>query len=552
VAIGVAVTAMLGAGGFPLQAQFATASGIVKNAAGQPVTGALIKISSEDLGLGFMVVSQEKGQYRTPKLLPGKYAVQGFGGSSQSASSKVTIGSGHLGSIDLVLDAPLQILPREKRMSDAEYEKLLPDGPGKKFAADQCTNCHSLLPVVSARKTREQWQQSYDRMLDDMYDMRKLMIYHQPSENSDLVLGYLAKSFGPDTPPDPRVMKEWLLEPGGPAHPNRNLPATLLKGAAAKYVALEFSLPAGAEPHDVAVDSQGVAWVSEKHTGMLGRFDPNSLAYTRIAVPPGKNPKIQLNAVTVDSHDQVWVADDGPNGRILQYDPKGKEFTSYLMPEYRFMVPPNIGWARTQTLRVTNGNVWAAGITSSRILKLDINSRKIIDYSVPKGSLPFGLVVAEDNSPWFTSLNSSQVIRVDSRTGMLTKYYVPNIQEKERTDLRGLAADADGNMWVVATEKGKLLKLDSRSGHFTEFSPPTEDAGPYSVDVDTKRNFIWFSEAYTDRIARFDPRTNTFVEFPHPSADSDVRRIEVDRSHPNRVWWAGNRSGKVGYIETLE
>jgi virginiamycin B lyase len=107
-------------------------------------------------------------------------------------------------------------------------------------------------------------------------------------------------------------------------------------------------------------------------------------------------------------------------------------------------------------------------------------------------------------------------------------------------------------MWVVATEKGKLLKLDSRSGHFTEFSPPTEDAGPYSVDVDTKRNFIWFSEAYTDRIARFDPRTNTFVEFPHPSADSDVRRIEVDRSHPNRVWWAGNRSGKVGYIETLE
>jgi virginiamycin B lyase len=437
-------------------------------------------------------------------------------------------------------------------MSDAEYEKLLPDGPGTKFAADQCTNCHSLLPVVSARKTREQWQQSYDRMLDDMYDMRKLMIYHQPSENSDLVLGYLAKSFGPDTPPDPRVMKEWLLEPGGPAHPNRNLPATLLKGAAAKYVALEFSLPAGAEPHDVAVDSQGVAWVSEKHTGMLGRFDPNSLAYTRIAVPPGKNPKIQLNAVTVDSHDQVWVADDGPNGRILQYDPKGKEFTSYLMPEYRFMVPPNIGWARTQTLRVTNGNVWAAGITSSRILKLDINSRKIIDYSVPKGSLPFGLVVAEDNSPWFTSLNSSQVIRVDSRTGMLTKYYVPNIQEKERTDLRGLAADADGNMWVVATEKGKLLKLDSRSGHFTEFSPPTEDAGPYSVDVDTKRNFIWFSEAYTDRIARFDPRTNTFVEFPHPSADSDVRRIEVDRSHPNRVWWAGNRSGKVGYIETLE
>jgi streptogramin lyase len=142
-------------------------------------------------------------------------------------------------------------------------------------------------------------------------------------------------------------------------------------------------------------------------------------------------------------------------------------------------------------------------------------------------------------------------MRLDPATAKITKYYVP-IEEKERTDLRGMAADSEGNLWVVATEKGKLLKLDSHNGHFTEYSIPTDDSGPYALDVDSKRNLVWFSEAFTDRIARFDPRTASFVEFPSPSADSDVRRIEVDRSRPNRVWWAGSRTGKIGYIEVKE
>jgi streptogramin lyase len=121
-----------------------------------------------------------------------------------------------------------------------------------------------------------------------------------------------------------------------------------------------------------------------------------------------------------------------------------------------------------------------------------------------------------------------------------------------RSGLRGLAADGEGNLWAAATESGKLLKVDYRSGAVTEYAPPTEDSGPYSIDVDRKRNLIWFSEIYSDKIGRFDPASNTFVEFPHPIADSDVRRIEIDRSHPNRVWWASARGDKIGYIEAIE
>ena len=114
-----------------------------------------------------------------------------------------------------------------------------------------------------------------------------------------------------------------------------------------------------------------------------------------------------------------------------------------------------------------------------------------------------------------------------------------------------MEADGDGNIWVAGMEAGKLLKVDYRTGEVTEYTPPTKDSGPQSVDVDRKRNLIWFNERYADKIARFDPRTNTFVEFPLPNADSDGRRVRLDPTNPNRVWWDA-RIGKIGYIEVIE
>ena len=161
--------------------------------------------------------------------------------------------------------------------------------------------------------------------------------------------------------------------------------------------------------------------------------------------------------------------------------------------------------------------------------------------------MPFGMVVGEDNMIWYAAEIGNVVVKLDPSTGSLTPYNVPTL----KSDLRGLGADAEGNFWVAAMEAGKLVKVD-RMGKTAEYNPPTEDSGPFAVDVDTKRNLIWFSELFSDRIGRFDPKSNTFVEFPHPSSDSDVRRIEVDRNHPNRVWWSGGSSHKIGYIEVIE
>jgi streptogramin lyase len=83
----------------------------------------------------------------------------------------------------------------------------------------------------------------------------------------------------------------------------------------------------------------------------------------------------------------------------------------------------------------------------------------------------------------------------------------------------------------------------------TIYSPPTENAGVYSIQGDPTSKLVWFSEQMADKIARFDPQTQTFTEYPLPDAESDHRRIEIDPTNPNRIWWTGDTSARMGYIE---
>jgi len=536
-----------------LHAQNTFISGSVKNQAGEPVVGALVKVKGDGIELGFMVVSGDSGRYNSPNLIPGKYFVQGFGGGYQSApSGPAEVAAGHQAKIDLILDSPLHSPVPAKRLTDADFEKLMPDGDvaGVKHSlAHQCNECHTLERIVSARKTPEKWRATIDRMRDyEIEDRHPLWIRFEEDGLLDrLWWEYLAKYLVQDAPQYPEVVQQWLNQPGSPPHPNRNWPAALLKGEGAKYVVMEFSLPAHTGPGDIAVDSQGIAWVGERDAGMLGKFDPKSLTYTRIAPPAGRNPKIQVNAVAVDPQDHVWFADDGPNARILEYSPKSGVFNSYAIPEFRWPVP-DAGWARIATLRFLGGMVWGSGETSDRILLLDPSTRKIMDFSVPRGSSPFGLAVGPDSTIWYAGLIGNSIVKLDPKTGRLEPHNV----RTDRSELKALAADSNRTLWAAATESGKLVRIDNKTGDVVEIDLPTENSGPFALDVDTRRDLVWFSETYVDQLARYDPGRNSFVEFPLPNADSDIRRIEVDRTNPNRVWWASARHDQFGYIEVTE
>lgn len=504
--------------------------GVVKNPSGEPAAGALVRVKSAERGLTRTVISQERGRYNASNLPPGKYTVQSVGGGLQSNGATVEVDGNRSATLNLDLTAPAEF---KKTASMIEFAAVMPEGEGKDTILSICTHCHmnGLQEILLSRKSREGWLESIAKMENRPYGFNESLRISE--RQREVVSDYLTKNYGPDAPP---------LDPG-------KLPKTWVKGAAVKSVITEFSVTARAFPHDVAVDSKGVGWVSENRHGFLGRFDPNAHAYTRIPLPGGKSTP-SPSSVAVDLQDRVWVS-DGNNNRIVQYDPKTSAFTVYPIP-----AGPNGERKNLNTIRFhPDGTVWATEIGANQILRLDPATKKVAEYPVPSGvlakrnTLPYGMAIDGNKFLWFIESIAEKVGKVNPVTGEITEFEIPT---KGAIPHR-MAADADGNLWFgEAGGVGQLGMIDYRTGKITEYPTPTKYSGAYSIDVDRTRNLIWVDEMIADQIARFDPRTKNWVEYPVPTRYSSIRRIEVDPSRPNRVWFSGSHKDTVGYIDVIE
>ena len=519
-----------------------TITGVIKDTLGESVAGALVKVRGIDTGISYMVVSQDYGRYRTPKLLSGRYTVDAFGGNYQSIPEvAVDVGSVQQEYADRVLSIIREITPPKAKFSNEDYAQLMPAGKAKSLITSRCALCHGLDRVVPARKSPQSWQLTVDRM-NFFLEERKDLGGPLSNQEQESILGYVSKYFTRDAPDIPDAEP-----PGGTRislDPNGHLPRKLLKDIEAKFVTMEFDpqTPINKPETEIGVDSKGNAWISEGGTTFFGRFDPISLSYIRIESPIGKFPRL-LAQIAVDPQDQVWIIDNGssPNSELLRYNHQSKEFKTYkISAPLRYRAPLN-------TLRFLDGNVWGTGNASSRVVKLNSSTGEVTAYPSTRGSHPFGIVIGSDKMVWYVTNYNNEIIKLDPNTGRQTSYKTTN----PRSGLRRIGADALGNLWAGAQDSNTLVKLDSKTGEITEYPIPTRDSGPYSVDVDTMQNFIWVSERDADKIARFDPRTNSFIEFPLPTAGIEARRILVDPVNPNRIWWNCS-NGCIGYTELID
>src|SRR5689334_22597890 len=95
-----------------------TLGGLVKDVAGKPAAGALVRVSSAEPGRVVLVVSQQDGTFHTPKLPAGNYTAQGFLGDYKSASSAPTVVSaGQAADVNLALSEARPQLPPEKLLT---------------------------------------------------------------------------------------------------------------------------------------------------------------------------------------------------------------------------------------------------------------------------------------------------------------------------------------------------------------------------------------------------------------------------------------------------
>jgi len=509
--------------------------GVVNNAAGQPVAGAMVKLINAERHLTFMVVSQAAGRFEASDLPPGQYTVQGIGGgfeSSKSApvtvgvdSAKVTLALANRQGATLTPAWPHR-LPEEQI---AGVSLTLPAGGGHDLVEARCTTCHDLQRIVVKRTTLPEWEHIIERMRGTMAIQN---IPDISDQDAATIANYLTTSF----------------QPARPYEANDRLPREFLAGKALKYRAVTYDLTNHfAEPHDVASDPTGNAWVAER-AGKLGRFDPKTYEFVEISPPPGPAAanRQRLGNPQIDSRGILWVA-DGPNGRWLSYDTKYDKFASFQWPKGH-------GNAGGNSMAISpDGRIYATGLGKEvRVLNPETAEFKFYPSPSAGGKVEpgaYGLAVAGDGSVWWAEDNIDKMGRIDPATGAIEEYQIPYTEGHAFP--RRMNTDAHGDLWVALWQAGKLMKIDYKTKQMTIFSPPTPNAGAYSVVVDKKNDLVWMSEHKVDKIARFDPKTQEWVEFPLPEAQSDPRRIDIDPSNPNRIFFSGNTAGRVGFVEVL-
>ena len=513
--------------------------GVVSDAAGRPVAGAFVKLKNDEQRLTFMVISRENGQFEAVDLPAGDYRVQGIGGDFQSDwFNKVAATAGGDAKVGLYLNqrrgpqlAPAwpQRIPEADVLKASKDPKDLPEGGGKELVAQTCTLCHDLLRVVVKRSNQDQWAHTVERMRGQMF------IRAMPDltdAQAATIVSYLTTRFGETQPYDA----------------NSRLPRTFLTGKAVNYRVVTYDLiNTHAEPHDVAMDPQGNAWVSEQTGDKLGRFNGKTLEFTEFDPPPGPAAKGRqhLGNPQIDRKGMLWVT-DGPNGRWLSYDTTTSKFLAFAFPKGK-----GSPHANSMTLS-PDGTVWATGANKeARQLIPDKAEFRFFESPSAGGRTApgaYGIAVAGDGAIWWAEDRADKMARVDPVSGKVEEFKIPY---QGRAFPRRMSADANGDVWVGLWTAGKLMKVDHRTRQMTLYTPPTVTGGNYSVVVDKKNGFVWVSEHQADKIARFDPGTETWVEFPLPEAESDPRRIDIDPTNPDRIYFSGNTPGRVGFLEVL-
>jgi streptogramin lyase/mono/diheme cytochrome c family protein len=524
----------------------ATLTGVVKNASGQPVAGAFVRVRNAADRLSFMVVSQAKGVFTASDLPAGQYTIQGVGGDYQSAISRpVSVSANTTEKYDVALSIERGVMlppawpyniPQAQVDKTPKDPSALPAGDGKELVAEKCTVCHDVQRILVKRATEANWNYTVHSM---RANMEAAGITPITDQEIDRIAKYLAANFKPLP---------------GSGDINARLPRTLMTGQAMHYRVVTLDLPRHfSEPHDIAADPTGVAWAAERGVNALIRFDPKSYSFIEVPVPAGSAPPEgrRLGNPQINAQGILWTS-DGPNRRWLSYDTKAYKSKNPQLAFhiYLWQAKGHGNAAGNSFALAPDGRIWGTG-AGREVRVLDPKTAEFKFYPSPSAAKTpgaYGLAIAGDGSVWWAEDLADKMARLDPQTGKVEEF---NIPYDGVAYPRRMNNDWDGNIWVGLWNAGKLMKIDYKTKKMTIYTPPTPIAGNYSVVADKKNHFIWVSEQQVDKIARFNPATGEWVEFPLSYAQQDPRRIEIDPTDPNRIFFSGNTADRIGYVEVL-
>ena len=300
---------------------------------------------------------------------------------------------------------------------------------------------------------------------------------------------------------------------------------TLAAVVQAEPVLLEYEVPSGSHPHDVAPAADGGIWYTAQRLGALGHLDPKSGKTRHIALGENSAP----HGVIVGPDGSPWITDSGLNA-IVRVDADTGKIT-------RFPLPANTPRTNLNTATFDKqGQLWFTG-QAGYYGRVILKTGKVEVFKAPRGRGPYGICTTPDGSVYYASLAGSHIARIDTQSGAATVIEPPT----KGQGARRVWADSKGRIWVSEWNTGQLALYDPGNGSWREWKLPGSEPKPYAVYVDNK-DLVWLSDFGGNSLVRFDPATETFTSFTLPSENGYIRQI---LGRPGEIWGAESRVDKL-------
>ena len=431
----------------------AALTGTVTSQAEGKMEGVLVSATKEGSNITVSVISDNQGRYAFPseRLGPGDYHVKirATGYDLENDPGAMKLEAGKTAQVDLKLvktkNLAAQMTPADWFLSNPEIKKRLIDD--LKFGQN-CIGCHSLTPIMTSKYPEGAWQAILSRMLQyhsaSLFEPGQVRVpvrhgYQTVRNDADYsALAKFISSINLSSRPD-----------GTWPFPLKTMPR--YKGRGTRAIITEFSLPRReSQPHDVAVDSDGMVWYNDHGNQYIGRLNPRT-GEVKEWVVPGVDPSKAAGL------------------------PSGRPAFDYRQDN-------------------TTGPLWFGKVTVDR---------KTETFTRGKGRLRAdGMIWEVKGSPQADGdPEIHEVIRTDPKTGETKVFKGPDRQMR----FYGDEVDSQGNFYGASLQYGVVGILNGKNGEWAFVPTPTPDGGPRRTALD-KQDRFWYAEYYAGAFGMFDPK----------------------------------------------
>lgn len=236
----------------------------------------------------------------------------------------------------------------------------------------------------------------------------------------------------------------------------------------------------------------------------------------------GQRPRDPVEGI----YNGIWWAGQRAN-LIGRLNPDTGEMIEYLLP--KSSMPHTVTTDK-------HGNIWYTGNKNGSIGKLDIKTKKITEYKMPdkKAKDPHSAIFDNNGILWFTLQHSNMIGQLDPKSGEIKLVTMNEPGSKPY----GIKIDAHGKPWVACNGRNCLVKVDPDTMKLTDIMLPDETTRVRRLDISSD-GMIWYVNSSKGRLGRYNPINKKVTEWPSPSGK---------KSHPyaiavidNIVWY--NESG---------